>query len=65
MAYNILKEMQDPNTGKKSYVLLTDGLSQIWEIKKEKEATRITTMMNENSDSGHKYEIRETCKRTK
>ena len=57
MAYNILKEMKDTNTGKKSYVLLTDGLSQIWEIKNEKEATRITKMMNENSDSGHRYQI--------
>tara|TARA_R110000824_G_scaffold146193_3_gene314887 strand:+ start:1081 stop:1242 length:162 start_codon:yes stop_codon:yes gene_type:complete len=53
--------MKDPNTGNKSYVLLTDGLSQIWEIKNEKEATRITKMMNENSDSGHSYAIRETC----
>ena len=53
MPYNILKEMKDPNTGKKSYVLLTDGLSQIWEIKTEKEANRITKMMTENSDSGH------------
>ena len=61
MPYNILKEMKDPNTGNKSYVLLTDGLSQIWEIKNEKEATRITKMMNENSDSGHSYAIRETC----
>ena len=61
MPYNILKEMKHPNTGKKSYVLLTDGLSQIWEIKNEKEATRITKMMNENSDSGHRYAMRQTC----
>ena len=60
MPYNILKEMKDPNTVKKSYVLLTDGLSQIWEIKNEKEATRIIKMMNENSDSGHRYTIRQT-----
>tara|TARA_R110000824_G_scaffold358940_1_gene546460 strand:- start:86 stop:247 length:162 start_codon:yes stop_codon:yes gene_type:complete len=53
--------MKDPNTVKKSYVLLTDGLSQIWEIKNEKEATRIIKMMNENSDSGHRYTIRQTC----
>ena len=41
MAYNILKEMKDPNTGKQSYVLLTDGLSQIWEIETEKEAASL------------------------
>ena len=62
MSYNILKEMKDPNTEKKSYVLLTDGLSQIWEIKSEKEATRIAKMMSENSDSGWNYKIRKNCK---
>ena len=41
MSYNILKEMKDPKTGKPSYVLLTDGLSQIWEIDTEEEANRI------------------------
>ena len=65
MAYNIIKIMMDPNTGKKTHVLLTDGLSQIWDIKKKEEATRIATMLNENSDSGHKYEIRGTCNRSK
>ena len=54
--------MKDPNTEKKSYVLLTDGLSQIWEIKSEKEATRIAKMMSENSDSGWNYKIRKNCK---
>tara|TARA_R110002051_G_scaffold316106_1_gene395327 strand:+ start:1447 stop:1632 length:186 start_codon:yes stop_codon:yes gene_type:complete len=61
MSYNILKEMKDPNTGKKSYVLLTDGLSQIWEIESEKEANRLAKLMRENSDSGHRYKIRKSC----
>ena len=65
MAYNIIKVMMDPKTGTKTHVLLTDGLSEIWDIKKKEEALRITTMLNENSDSGHKYEIRGTCKRSK
>ena len=64
MAYNIIKVMMDPKTGTKTHVLLTDGLSQIWDIKKKEEATRIATMLNVNSDSGHKYEIRGTCKRS-
>ena len=55
--------MKNINTGKSTYVLLTDGLSQIWDIKKKEEATRITNMLNENTDSGHTYEIRQTCKR--
>ena len=64
MAYNIIKIMMDPNTGTKTHVLLTDGLSQIWDINKKEEAIRITKMLNENTDSGHKYEIRGTCKRS-
>tara|TARA_R110000803_G_C11949225_1_gene317505 strand:+ start:1099 stop:1266 length:168 start_codon:yes stop_codon:yes gene_type:complete len=50
--------------GKKSYVLLTDGLSQIWDIKTEKEAERISTVLTENSESGWVYKIRKTCERT-
>ena len=63
MSYNIVKEMKDPKTGKKSFVLLTDGLSQIWDVEKEKEDQRIATMMTENSDSGWVYKIRKTCER--
>tara|TARA_R110002074_G_scaffold83807_1_gene186309 strand:+ start:240 stop:407 length:168 start_codon:yes stop_codon:yes gene_type:complete len=50
-------------TGKKSYILLTDGLSQIWEVKNEKEAQRIAKMMTENSDSGWVYKTRKSCER--
>tara|TARA_R110001583_G_scaffold171944_1_gene325697 strand:- start:413 stop:610 length:198 start_codon:yes stop_codon:yes gene_type:complete len=65
MAYNIIKIMRDHKTGQKTHVLLTDGLSEIWDIKKKEEALRIVTMLTENSDSGHKYEIRGTCNRSK
>ena len=61
MAYNIVKEMTDKTTGKQNYILLTDGLSQIWEIKEEKEAKRIANMLTENSDSGWSYKIRKNC----
>ena len=64
MSYNIIKIMTDAS-GRKTHVLLTDGLSQIWDIKKKEEAQRIATMLTENSDSGHKYEIRGTCTRNK
>ena len=63
MPYNIVKEMIDPKTGNKSYILLTDGLSQIWDVKTEKEATRIATMMTQNSDSGWVYKVRKSCER--
>ena len=61
MSYNIIKEMVDPKTSKKSFILLTDGLSQIWDVEKEKEAQRIATMMTENSDCGWVYKIRKNC----
>tara|TARA_R110000851_G_scaffold198793_2_gene349879 strand:- start:15 stop:242 length:228 start_codon:yes stop_codon:yes gene_type:complete len=65
MSYNIMKIMKDPKTGKKVNVLLTDGLSQIWTIKKLSEVNRIVHIMEENSDSGHKYEVRgEPCRNT-
>jgi C1A family cysteine protease len=63
MAYNIVKEMRDPKTGNKAFVLLTDGLSQIWDVKTEKEAERIATMMTQNSDSGWVYKVRKSCER--
>ena len=65
MAYNIIKIMRDPRTAQKTHVLLTDGLSQIWDIKKKEESQKIAKMLTENSDSGHKYEIRGTCNRNK
>ena len=48
--------------GQKTHVLLTDGLSQIWEIKSKKEAEGIAKMLTENSDSGWEYIVRGTCK---
>ena len=57
MSYNIIKIMTNPK-GQKAHVLLTDGLSQIWEIKSKKEAERIATMLTENSDSGWCYRVR-------
>tara|TARA_R110002110_G_scaffold386211_1_gene597875 strand:+ start:546 stop:800 length:255 start_codon:yes stop_codon:yes gene_type:complete len=66
MGYNIMKIMKDPITGKNMNVLLTDGLSQIWTIKKLSEVNRIVKMMEENSDSGHQYEVRgEPCQTSK
>ena len=57
MAYNIIKIMEDPK-GNPVHVLLTDGLSEILEIKNEKKAIAMIKMFNANSDSGWKYELR-------
>ena len=63
MTYNIVKSMKDSKTGKQVYVLLTDGLSQIWDLSSEKEANRLINIMNENSDSGWVYTVRKNCKK--
>jgi hypothetical protein len=62
MGYNIVKIMTD-SKGKKTHVLLNDGLAQIWEIKTKTEAERITKVLTENSDSGWEYILRESCTR--
>ena len=64
MSYNIIKIMTDAS-GRKTHVLLTDGLSQIWDIKKKAEAEKIAATLTENSDSGWVYTIRGTCKNIK
>ena len=40
------------------HILLTDGLSQILEIKSEEQAIKMVKMFNENSDSGWEYKVR-------
>ena len=57
-SYNIMKTMIDPETGKKSCVLMLDGLSSILEIKSLDKALKMAEMFNENSDSGWVYEVR-------
>ena len=57
MSYNILKTMTDP-LGKKTCVLMLDGLSSILEIKELNEALKIAKMLNQNTDSGWVYEVK-------
>ena len=57
MSYNILKTMTNP-LGKKTCVLMLDGLSSILEIKKLDEALKIAKMFNQNTDSGWVYEVK-------
>ncbi len=41
--------------GKKINVLMTNGQSEIMEFNKKEEAEKITSFLNENSDSGWLY----------
>lgn len=61
MGYNIVKVMVD-NRGNKVHVLLTDGLSQVWEISEIEKATEMVKILNENSDSGWEYQLRTSAK---
>lgn len=60
MTYNIIKTMTNSKTGRKTCVLLLDGLSSILDIKSLDKALKMARMFNENSDSGWKYEVRGT-----
>jgi len=59
--FMIKKIMIKPN-GKKTHVLLTDGQSEILEVKHENIVNNLVKVLNENSDSGWTYEIVEIKK---
>lgn len=52
--------MTNNETGKPVFVLLTNGLSEIWETNDEEEAIKLAEMLSENSDSGWEYTVRQT-----
>jgi len=58
MSYNIVKTMMDSRTGKKTCVLILDGLSSILEIKQLDKALKMVEIFNQNSDSGWTYEVK-------
>jgi len=43
--------------GKKIYVLMTNGYSEILEIPQENLINKLVEVLNENSDSGCSYEV--------
>ena len=55
-SYMIKKTLND-DKGNKKYVLMTDGQSQVLELNDIKIATNFKNILNENTDSGCKYEI--------
>ena len=50
--------MTDSKTGKKTCVLLLDGLESILEVKELDQALNITPIFNQNKDSGWLYQVR-------
>ena len=57
MSYNILKTMTSP-LGKKTCILMLDGLSSILEIKELGQALKMAEIFNQNTDSGWVYEVK-------
>jgi len=57
MGYNIMKIMTNKE-GKSVHVLLTDGLSEILEVKELNQALKTAEIFNQNTDSGWRYEVR-------
>ena len=50
--------MTDKETGKKTFVLLNNGISEVFETSKKEKAEKLAEMYNVNSDSGHEYSVR-------
>jgi len=57
-AYNIVKEMTNEKTGEKTFVLLNNGMSEIFETSNKAKVKKLVTMYNSNSDTKHVYSYR-------
>ena len=55
--------MKNPQTGKTTFTVLNNGISEIMEIKEKKKAEKLVKVFNENSDSGWTYEVKEICEK--
>ena len=56
MGYCIKKIMVDDN-GKKTHVLMNNGLSEVLEFKDKVEAEKLAKLLSVNSDSGWSYVV--------
>jgi len=61
----LIKKRMENKNGKVHYVLLTNGHSEILEIPHENVANKLCDVMNENSDSGHSYEVIDVLNKNK
>ena len=56
--YVIIKNMKNKKTGKTLPVILLDSQSEVLEFEKEIEANKLCEILNNNTDSGHKYKVK-------
>jgi hypothetical protein len=55
--YVIIKHIKTENKTKVPVILL-DSQGEIWEFDSQKEAEKMKNIFQNNSDSGHKYEVK-------
>jgi hypothetical protein len=57
--YVIVKHIKQRKTGKRLPVILIDSQSEILEFEEKREAEKLCTILNANTDSGHVYTVKE------
>jgi len=50
--------IENEKTGRKLPVIILDGNSEVWEFKTKDEADKFCEIFQNNSDSGHTYEVK-------
>lgn len=54
----IIKNVKVKKTDRRLPVILLNSDNEVWEFDTEKEAQRISDILNHNSDSGHYYFVK-------
>ena len=58
MSYCIVKIMENKNGGKPIHHIIVDSTAEVMEFKDDKTAEDYRSLLENNSDSGHKYVLR-------
>lgn len=56
--YVIVKHIKNKKTGKVLPIILIDSQGEIWEFDTQKDADKMKDVFQNNSDSGHFYEVK-------
>lgn len=54
----IIKFVKNKKTGKRLPVILLNSDNEVWEFETEKDAEKMKEIFQNNSDSGHFYEVK-------
>ncbi len=56
--YVIIKQVKKKKTGKWLPVIILNSDNEVWEFETEKEAEKMKEIFQNNSDSGHIYQVK-------